>query len=404
MATRPEYYVGIDTHKYSHTVSVINYDTDKILTFSFENTPEHFESALGCILEVTENESLIFGLEDVKSVGFMFSEFLDERDYIVHHVNPALADYLRRSSPNYKKSDDYDAYCVARVLKDNHKELPIFKHKDEQELFSNIRLLTNLRNMLSNQKSINYRVLHQQLEKVYPGYEKYFCNLQTKSAQAFYKQFPSPRHLDGYTTDQLVQEMKQLTRIFRKSTAEKILMSIHANKAAHRSIYIEESIVTLIETIQRTTDEIISIESKLEVLIHETGLKLQTIPNISTATAGRLISEIGDINRFRNEKQLAKFCGIAPVSLGSGGKDRDFASKTGNRKLRSTFYFLAVGMISADIHSNAKQPQFRTFYEKKLKEGKSKSQALVCIMRQLVRIIFIMMRDKTEWRPLQSSN
>ncbi|WZU00997.1 IS110 family transposase [Erysipelothrix sp. D19-032] len=88
MATRAEYYVGIDTHKFSHTVSVINYDTDKILTFSFDNTPEHFDSALGRILEVTENEPLIFGLEDVKSFGFMFSEFLDERDYTVHHVNP----------------------------------------------------------------------------------------------------------------------------------------------------------------------------------------------------------------------------------------------------------------------------------------------------------------------------
>lgn len=396
MTQETEYYVGIDTHKYTHTVSIINGATDKILTFSFENRPEHFESALSRILEVTEDKRFIVGLEDVKSFGYMFSKFLNENSYDVYHVNPTLGNYYRLSIPNYKKNDDFDAYCVARVLKDNTKQLPKFKYEDD-EVLSNIRLLTSVRDMYVNQKSIQYRMLHQQLEKVYPGYEKFFCNLQTKSALAFYSKFPSPRYLEGYTVDQLVQAMKELTRIFKPSTAEKILMSIQHNKAAYRSEIIDESILTLIDGISRSTSEINEIEEKLERLVHQTGYKLHSMPNVSIATASMLISEIGDIGRFKNEKQLAQFCGIAPMTVGSGGKEKEFASKGGNRKLRSTFYFLAVGMISTDIHKNAKQPQFRSYYDKKLSEGKSKSQALVCVMRQLVRIVFMMMKHKTEW-------
>jgi len=33
-----------------------------------------------------------------------------------------------------------------------------------------------------------------------------------------------------------------------------------------------------------------------------------------------------------------------------------------------------------------------------MKEGKSKGQALVCVMRRLVNIIFGMMKNKTEYR------
>ncbi|MEG0415789.1 MAG: hypothetical protein RR565_06595 [Erysipelothrix sp.] len=61
-------------------------------------------------------------------------------------------------------------------------------------------------------------------------------------------------------------------------------------------------------------------------------------------------------------------------------------------------------MRSTDIRKNVKQPQFRNHYERKLSKGKSNSQVLVCVMRQLVRIVYMMMKYKTEWRPLESNN
>ncbi|AFV17937.1 transposase [Bacillus thuringiensis Bt407] len=37
---------------------------------------------------------------------------------------------------------------------------------------------------------------------------------------------------------------------------------------------------------------------------------------------------------------------------------------------------------------------FHAYYQKKLKEGKTKGQALVCIMRRLVNIVYGMMKYK----------
>ena len=124
------------------------------------------------------------------------------------------------------------------------------------------------------------------------------------------------------------------------------------------------------------------LEELVSPLLEKTGYQLQTTPGVSTATAGKIISAVGNINRFKSEKQLAKFCGVAPVSVGSGGKNKELCSKGGNRELRADLYFLAV----------------RDYFLKKLMEGKTKTQALICIMRQLIRILYSMMKNKTEWK------
>jgi len=49
----------------------------------------------------------------------------------------------------------------------------------------------------------------------------------------------------------------------------------------------------------------------------------------------------------------------------------------------------------------AKTPGIREYFEQKVKEGKNKPQALVCVARRLVRIIYGMMKTRTEYRPYE---
>jgi len=42
-----------------------------------------------------------------------------------------------------------------------------------------------------------------------------------------------------------------------------------------------------------------------------------------------------------------------------------------------------------------RNPVFYAYYQRKLKEGKTKGQALVCIMRRLVNIVYGMMKHQT---------
>ncbi len=67
--------------------------------------------------------------------------------------------------------------------------------------------------------------------------------------------------------------------------------------------------------------------------------------------------------------------------------------------LNRIFHNLAVQQIQVSKGSKKQRnPLFYDYYHRKLAEGKTKKQALICVMRRLVNIIYSMMKHKTEYR------
>lgn len=159
-------------------------------------------------------------------------------------------------------------------------------------------------------------------------------------------------------------------------------------------------VVNMVQDMKRSRELIKQTEEQLRQVLTETDYKLDSMDGISTVTAAELIAEIGDIGRFSNADKLARFAGIAPIRFSSGGKGKDQASGQGNRVLKAIFHNLAVQQIQVAKGENKKQrnPIFYEYYQRKLAEGKTKKQALICVMRRLVNIIYSMMKNKTEYR------
>jgi hypothetical protein len=140
------------------------------------------------------------------------------------------------------------------------------------------------------------------------------------------------------------------------------------------------------------------LEKHMKKIIGKLDYKLESLTGIATVTASQIIAEIGDINRFKNADKLARYAGIAPVNFSSAGKGKDKKSKQGNRTLNGVLYFLAMQQVQ--LTKGTKQPRNPILYEyylRKISEGKTKTQALICIMRRLVNIIYGMMKNKTEY-------
>lgn len=135
----------------------------------------------------------------------------------------------------------------------------------------------------------------------------------------------------------------------------------------------------------------------MKKLLKLLDLKLETIPGVDTVTAIALVAHIGNIKRFRNADKLAKFSGIAPVNFSLAGKGKDKKSKQGNRELYGVFYFLAVQQVQVSKKGTPRNPVFIEYYKRKISEGKTKIQVLVCVMRRLNNIIYGMMKNKTEY-------
>ena len=144
----------------------------------------------------------------------------------------------------------------------------------------------------------------------------------------------------------------------------------------------------MVKDMRRSRELIKQIDEQLRMLLAQTEYKLVSIDGIDVVTASQIIAEIGDIRRFSSADKLSRFAGIAPVRFSSGGKGKDQASGQGNRVLNAIFHTLAVQQVQVEKGENKKKrnPLFYEYYHRKLAEGKTKKQVLICIMRRLVNI------------------
>ncbi|MED1283272.1 IS110 family transposase [Bacillus mycoides] len=400
MYNRQNYlYVGVDLHKEHHTAVIINCWQEKLGEIQFENKPSAFSKFL---LEVetyvSAGVSVVFGLEDVGGYGRALAKYLVDHEQVVKEVNPALSFLERKSHVTTQKSDSWDAECVARILINKLNQLPDAKPND---LFWSIQQLVSRRNALVKAQSALKNQLHIQLNHHYPSYKKFFSELDGKTALAFWQQYPSPSCLEGANIKQLTAFLLDVSNnTCSVKKASEILRLVKEDGQTMKEYqemrnFLVRSIVREIEFKKK---EMKYIERELKQLINLLDYQLETMPGIELVTASALIAEIGDVRRFPNANKLARFAGIAPVYFGSGGKGKVHKSKQGNRALHALFYNLAVQQVQVAKGSKLpRNPVFHAYYQKKLKEGKTKGQALVCIMRRLVNIVYGMMKYKTAY-------
>ncbi|ANC07585.1 MULTISPECIES: IS110 family RNA-guided transposase [Bacillus cereus group] len=397
MHNRQNYlYVGVELHKEHHTAVIINCWQEKLGEIQFENKPSAFSKFL---LEVetyvSAGVSVVFGLKDVGGYGRALAKYLVDHEQVVKEVNPALSFLERKSHVTTQKSDSWDAECVARILVNKFNQLPDAKPKD---LFWSIQQLVSRRNALVKAQSALKNQLHIQLNHHYPSYKKFFSELDGKTALAFWQQYPSPSCLEGANIKQLTAFLLDVSNnTCSVKKASEILKLVKED--GHTMKEYQETRDFLVRSIVRDIEfkktEIKYIERELKQLVKLLAYQLETMPGIELVTASALIAEIGDVRRFPNANKLARFAGIAPVYFGSGGKGKTHKSKQGNRALHALFYNLAVQQVQvAKGSKKPRNPVFHAYYQKKLKEGKTKGQALVCIMRRLVNIVYGMMKYK----------
>jgi transposase len=160
----------------------------------------------------------------------------------------------------------------------------------------------------------------------------------------------------------------------------------------------DSAVQSTIRQIEYNQQELIHLESTLAEVLEWFDTTLTSMNGIDVVSASQILSCIGDIKRFSTPAKLARYAGIAPVPYSSGKKDLYFSSERGNRELNSLFHQLAIRLI-ATIGPTKKvlNPLFYEYYHKKISDGKTKKQALKCVQRRLVNIIWRMLTFREEY-------
>lgn len=121
---------------------------------------------------------------------------------------------------------------------------------------------------------------------------------------------------------------------------------------------------------------------------------LTSVPGIGKVFAAGIIAEIGQIERFKDNPQVAKYAGLNWKETQSGNTSYQNTSlaKRGTRYLR---YHLVEAAHSVRRH----KPEYAEFYKKKKEEVPKHKRAVVLTARKLVRLVDVLLRNHQLYTP-----
>ena len=261
--------------------------------------------------------------------------------------------------------------------------------------------LVHRRDNIMKQRTRLVNQLHEQLCIAYPSYKQFFNDISRPTALYFWKHYPSRKYLKSKTVEDLREELVPVSHNkCSTKTCKNILNAVAGDKVKNIDYQDARDMVTLsiVSDLQHYDKQLAEVDKMLEKMYDMLGCTLTTIPGVNVITTVKILAEIGDIKRFANANKLSQFAGIAPLHLSSSGKGKDFATKQGNRRLQATIYFLAIQIVQVSSKGTPRNPVVRAYYEKRKAECKTSQQALICISRRLISIIYGMLKSGTEYR------
>ena len=387
-------YIGVDSHQNTHTLVFLTCFQKKLGEITVGSAPSEFPKFLKQAKKyIQAGTTPVFGFEDVSAYGRSFTKFLVERGYLVKHTNSVLVASIKGAVLH--KSDSFDAECCAKVLINEFDKLPNAQPKDKYWVLSG--LVTRRNGITKNLVGVK-NSLHGLLAENYPHYKKFFSDLLRNSALAFYEAYPAPHYLENVTVDELAEFLHSASKGRLSSTKAEIILN-HIERDKVQTTDFQDirdfNIRSLIRQIKGNLDELKMIDDEIKKMLEHFDYPLTSIKGIDTLTCAKLIAEIGDVGRFKNAKALAKYAGVSPVSFSSGMSKLEMANERGNRKLNEIFHRIALTSVMPMGSNKALiNPIFYDYYQKKISEGKLKNQALKCVSRRLVNIVFKVMKEQ----------
>jgi transposase len=135
-------------------------------------------------------------------------------------------------------------------------------------------------------------------------------------------------------------------------------------------------------------EEITEIDAILKPLVKETAPELIATVGIGTDAASALLVAAGDNpERLRNEAAFAHLCGASPLEASSGKSQRHRLNRSGDRQANSALWRIVITRMVYD-------PRTTEYIERRVKEGKSKKEA-VRLKRYVAREVYgLLPQDK----------
>lgn len=347
--------IGADTHKSTHTFAAVEELTGRIVASKTCGADQAGMLAAWRWAHELQGER-VWALEDCRHVSGRLERMLVGQGEQVVRVAPKLMGQTRHGERRPGKSDEIDAVAVARAaVREGVHSLP--KAFLDEQAFE-IRLLHDHRQDLVAERTRHQNRLRWHLVELAPELE---AKLPIRS-------------LDRESTqDRIARRLAKLPQTARVRIARDELRRIRELTRTERDL--ERELTAHIKVLRPN-------------LLAEAG--------IGPTTAAMLLGRTAGAERFPTDGHFARQAGVAPIPASSGrttGRVR--LNRGGDRQLNCALHRIAVTKARCD-------PATREYLDRKLAEGKSRSEAYRCLKRHLARRIWHLLSQTPEHRPTRS--
>jgi transposase len=134
--------------------------------------------------------------------------------------------------------------------------------------------------------------------------------------------------------------------------------------------------------LRRIDTKLSEARKKITVAVRTSGTTLTEIFGVGPVIAATVIGDVTDICRFPDADKFASYNGTAPIEVSSGSRKIYRLSMRGNRRLNHVIHMAAVTQIA---HKNS---DGHAYYQRKLDEGKTPSEARRALKRKISNAIY----------------
>jgi transposase len=184
----------------------------------------------------------------------------------------------------------------------------------------------------------------------------------------------------------LVTRRRQLVDILttEKNRSSGLRGIAQADIEAHQE-WLKERIKQLDEQIEKQINESQTLQTKKN--------RLESVPGVGKIVSASFLAILPELGKLSTQK-ISALVGVAPLNRDSGqmkGKRTIFGGRSAIRQM------LYMSTLVAVRHN----PVIEEFYNKLIKRGKPIKVALVACMHKLLTILNAMIKNGTDWQPVQ---
>jgi len=142
----------------------------------------------------------------------------------------------------------------------------------------------------------------------------------------------------------------------------------------------------LVADIRRLDKAIAAVRARAIVAVAASGTSVTEVNGVGPIAAALILGHTGDVRRFATADQFASYNGTAPIEASSGPKVRHRLNPRGNRQLNHALHIAAITQLRNPTPG-------RTYYDKKIGEGKSPKEARRTLKRRISDAVYRQLRS-----------